>query len=117
MRSLVPKRNLLAGVVIAVVAGTASAAGVAVAQGNGTTSSVPTVTTSAPGSILAGVHHALEQLVAQGTITQPQADAVQQQADGGSIDPKTLVDSGVVSGAQMRAVANSIDQVKQAAGG
>ena len=74
----------------------------------------PAVRPSAPTGILAGVHSALEALVAQGTINQNQANAVQQEADGGSIDPKVLVDRGVVSDAQMRVIAASIDRVKSA---
>jgi hypothetical protein len=70
----------------------------------------------APSGILAGVHGALEDLVAQGTINQDQANAVQQQADSGSIDPKTLVRSGVVTDPQMRVIAGRIDQLKMAGG-
>lgn len=108
-------RRALATVAVVVVAGTASAAAVGFAQGNGA-SSTPTTGRQAPSGILAGVHNTLEKLVTQGTINQQQADAVQQQANAGSIDPKTLVQRGVVSDAQMRAIGNSIDQVKRAAG-
>jgi hypothetical protein len=118
MLKLTLNRRVLANVAIAVAVGVGSAAGVGFAQGNGKGDGAGTSTVAASPSngILAGVHGALENLVAQGTISQSQADAVQAQADAGSIDPKQLVDSGVVSDAQMRAVANSIDAVKRAAG-
>ena|SRR2546425_11092097 len=117
-------RRTLVTVAVAVLAGTASAAGVGFAQGSGASSSAPASTRAnsgtpaggAPGGILAAVHGALEKLVAKGTISQQQANAVQQQANAGSIDPNTLLQRGVVSDAQMRAIGNSLDQVKRAAG-
>jgi hypothetical protein len=109
-------RRVLANIAIAVAVGVGSSAGVSLAQGNGKGDGTTTVAARPSNGILAGVHGALENLVAQGTISQSQADAVQAQADAGSIDPKQLVDNGVVSDAQMRAVANSIDAVKRAAG-
>ena len=51
-------------------------------------------------------------LAADGTIDQHQADAVQAQADAGSIDPKQLVQSGTVTDSQMHAIAVKIDQLK-----
>lgn len=108
-------RRALATVAAAVVAGTASATAVGFAQGNGATGPQTTASRT-PGGVLAGVHSALETLVARGTIDQQQADAIQQQADAGSIDPKALVQRGVVTDAEMRVIANSIDQVKRAAG-
>jgi hypothetical protein len=107
-------RRALANVAVAIAAGTASVAGVGLAQGDPPSSATPAVTARAPSGILAGIRAALEALVADGTINQHQADAVQQQADSGSIDPKTLVQSGAVSDAQMRIIANRIDQLKQA---
>jgi hypothetical protein len=108
-------KQLLTVAAIAVAVATATSAGVAVA-GSGGDAAQPTATTAArAGGILGGVHGALQALVAQGTISQTQADAVQRQADAGSIDPKSLVDGGVVSDAQMHAIANSVDQVKRAA--
>jgi hypothetical protein len=124
MDSRIWNRRTLATITLAAIAGTASAAGVGFAQGSGTSSGAPTSsgatsgtpTSRAPGGILAAVHDALENLVANGTINQQQADAVQQQANAGSIDPKTLVQGGVVSDAQMRAIGNSLDQVKRSFG-
>ena len=109
-------RRVLANVASAVVAGAASVTGVSLAQGSAASSPTPAVTAGAPSGILAGVHAELENLVAHGTINQDQANAVQQQADGGSIDPKTLVQSGVVSDPQMRVIAGRIDQLKMAGG-
>ena len=108
-------RRVLANVAVAVAAGAVSVAGVSLAQGNATTRPAPAARPSAPTGILAGVHSALETLVAQGTINQNQADAVERQADSGSIDPKALVGGGVVSDAQMRTIAASIDRLKNAA--
>lgn len=116
MRAIVRSRRLLVTIAVAAVAGVASAAGVGFAQDGGTQPATSTVTTAPATSVLAGIHDGLARLVTQGTIDQSQADAVQRQADAGSIDPKTLVASGVVSDPQMRAVADMIDQVKQAGG-
>jgi hypothetical protein len=59
------------------------------------------------------VHEILDSLVANGKINQQQADAIQAQANAGSIDPKQLVQNGILSDAQMRSVAGRIDQLKQ----
>ncbi len=117
MRAIVPSRRLLASVAVVAAAGVASAAGVGFAQdgGAGPAASTPAATPSVP-NVLAGVRDGLAGLVAQGTIDQQQADAVQQEADAGSVDPKTLVASGVVNDAQMHAIADVIDRVKQAGG-
>ena len=96
--------------------GTASAGGVGLAQGNGSSAGESTVPAAKPGGILAVVYSTLDGLVARGAISRQQADAVQQQADVGSIDPKELVQSGAISDAQMHVVASAIDQVKRAAG-
>ena len=111
-------RQTLATTTIAITASVGSVAGVSLAQGNGGTSPTTTVATqpaphAQPGGILAGVHQILASLVANGTINQQQADAIQAQANAGSIDPKQLVQDGVVSDAQMRAVAAQIDQLKR----
>ena len=116
MRNTILSRRSLATIAVAVAAGTASAAGVGLAQGNGGSAGGSTVPAANPGGILAAVHSTLDGLVARGAISRQQADAVQQQADAGSIDPKELVQSGVISDAQMHVVANAIDQVKRAAG-
>jgi len=112
IRSLL-RRRALPTAAAAVFAGAVSVAAVSYAQDGPTQTPAPA---AAPGGILAGVHRALEDLVSQGTITQTQADAVQQQADAGSIDPKSLVQAGVLTDAQMQVVANSLDQVKEAGG-
>jgi hypothetical protein len=56
-------------------------------------------------------------LVGAGTIDQQQAKAVQAQADAGSIDPRQLVKSGVVTASQMRAIGERIDRLKRSYGG
>jgi hypothetical protein len=111
-------RQTLTTTTIAITAAVGSVAGVSLAQGNSRTSPTTTVATqpaphAQPGGILAGVHQILTSLVANGTINQQQADAIQAQANAGSIDPKQLVQNGVLSDAQMRAVAAQIDQLKQ----
>jgi hypothetical protein len=116
MHTPILSRRILASAAIAVAIVAGSVAGTSLAQGNGSPPATSTPATAAPGGILAGVHDALEQLVTGGTITQSQADAVQQQANEGSIDPKQLVQSGALTDAQMRVVAAVIDHVKQAAG-
>jgi hypothetical protein len=109
-------RQTLATTTIAITAAVASVAGVSLAQGNSGTSPTRTVATQAPtqpGGILAGVHEILATLAANGTIDQHQADAIQAEANAGSIDPKQLVQDGVLSDAQMRSVATRIDQLKR----
>jgi molybdopterin-guanine dinucleotide biosynthesis protein A len=98
-----------------------SVAGVSLAQGNRAGSTTNTVAVRAaapaqPGGILAGVHAILTRLVADGTIGRQQADAVQAQVDAGSIDPKQLVQSRVLSDAQMHAIGDRIDQLKEGHG-
>ncbi len=118
MRAMVRSRRLLASIAVVAAAGVAGAAGVGLAQ-DGASKPAPStsVATTAPvPGILTEIHDGLARLVAQGTIDQGQADAVQRQADGGTIDPKTLVASGVVSDQQMRTIADVIDQIKQAGG-
>jgi hypothetical protein len=112
-------RRTLATATIAVAVSLGSVAGVSLAQGNDPTPAVstPSAPTASPGGILAGVHLVLARLVADGTIDQRQEDAVQAQADAGSIDPKQLVQGGVVTDSQMQAIAAKIDQVKFDNGG
>jgi hypothetical protein len=107
-----PTRTILAIIASAVAAGTLSMAAVSYASEGGAAS--PATQTGSAGSILPGVHGVLRNLVDQGRITQAQADAVQRQADTGTIDPKTLVQSGVITDRQMHLVANGIEQVKLA---
>ena len=106
-------RTTLAIIASAVAASTLSLAAVSYA-GNGGAATNPAAKSSSAGSILPGVRGVLKTLVGQGRITQAQADAVQRQADTGTIDPKALVQSGVISDAQMHLVANGIEQVKLA---
>ena len=106
-------RRTLATAAIAVTAAAGSVAGASVAQGSGNRPSNNASAAPAPrSSILAGVDRILSGLVATGTITRQQADAVQAQADAGSIDPKQLVHQGVLTDAQTRVIAQHIDQLK-----
>ena len=109
----------LATAAIAVAVSIGSVTGVSLAQGNDPTpaASTPSAATASPGGILVGVQSVLAVLVADGTIDQQQADAVQAQADAGSIDPKQLVQSGTVTDSQMHAIAVKIDQLKLGNGG
>jgi len=112
-------RWLLANAAVTVSVAIATAAGVALASDGSPAQPARTTATTqagAPSGIQAAAHHALQLLVNQGTINQTQADAIQRQVNAGSVDPKTLVNNRVVTDTQMRAVANSLDQVKQAAG-
>lgn len=107
-------RRTLAAVALTVTAAVGSIAGVSVAQDSGSPATVTAPGPSASsGGILAGVHGILAGLVTAGTITQQQADAVQAQANAGSIDPKQLVQQGVLTDAQMREIANRIDVLKR----
>jgi hypothetical protein len=119
MTQRILNRRALATAAIAVAVSIGSVAGVSLAQGNDPAPAVstPSATTASPGGILAGVHQVLAGLVAEGTIDQQQADAVQSQADTGSIDPKQLVQSGTVTDAEMHAIAAQIDQLKLDNGG
>ena len=113
-------RRILANVAIAIAVGTASAAGVALAGGGGGGSpsgTTPTGSGLVPTPIGVAARNALQRLVAAGTINQAQADAVQREVDAGSVDPKTLVDSGAVSDAQMHAIADVLDRVKRSFAG
>jgi hypothetical protein len=56
---------------------------------------------------------AVQALVEDGTISQEQADVLRQQIDAGSIDEQRLVDSGVLTAAQMEAVQIRLTAVKQ----
>jgi hypothetical protein len=112
-------RRTLATAAIAVAVSIGSVTGVSLAQGNDPAPAVstPSAATTSPGGILSGVHLVLAGLVSDGTIDQQQADAVQSQADAGSIDPKQLVQSGTVTDSQMHAIATKIDQLKFDNGG
>jgi hypothetical protein len=101
---------ILAGLVVA-----GSAAGAVIANGPAA-AAVQAPPRAAPGSVVAGAVAAIERLVAEGTLTSSQGEAIAAQIRAGSIDPKQLVQSGVVSDAQMRAAAAAIEQVKRAGG-
>lgn len=113
-KRLLSRRAITTAAITAAVA-VGSVAGTSLAQGDGAQPAA-TNAAAAPGGVLAGVHDVLAALVSDRTITQSQADAVQAQANAGSIDPKQLVDAGVLSDTQMRIVATSIDQVKRSFG-
>jgi hypothetical protein len=112
-------RRVLANVAIAIAVATATAAGVALASGESGGQAKPASTSGGTvlGSVSAAAQSALDRLVGAHTITQAQADAVQAQVDAGSVNPKTLVDSGTVSDAQMHAIAGVLDQVKRSFAG
>jgi hypothetical protein len=60
---------------------------------------------------------AMQRLVRGGIIEQRQANMVERQINTGSVDPQTLVGTGIVTERQMQAIANAIDQVKRSFGG
>jgi hypothetical protein len=107
-------RRVLGGVALAVVIGTMATAGVSFAQDTGPTRPSAVGAPPARSGLLPGIPGALENLVARGVISQPQADAVQREANTGTIDPKALVQEGVLSDAQMHLVAARLDQLKAA---
>ena len=72
----------------------------------------PPADTNAAAGFAAAARSALDQLVANGTINQSQADALDQQLATGDID-EALVSSGLVTDAQMQAVGNALGQVKR----
>jgi hypothetical protein len=112
MRASLKRSGIPALLIGAIVGTTISIGAVSYAQQN--PKPTPHVATPAQlGSITAGIRDLLDGLVQQGTITAPQADAVQHQADTGSIDPKTLVASGAVTDAQMHTIAHGILELKQ----
>jgi hypothetical protein len=119
LASLTPRR--LAGhATIAVLVGTATAAGVAFAGSSGgrpvaDRGSTPSASAaSAPDSIASAARTALDRLVANGTIDQAQADTIERQVEAGSVDPSALI-AGTVNQEQMQAVADALDQVKRSA--
>jgi phage-related minor tail protein len=110
------KHGRLAVTVGAAVASAILSAGVVSFAQGAPSPSVPMSVSSAPNSLMGSVTQLLDQLVQNGTISQSAANAIQLQATAGSIDPKSLVDSGALTTAQMRSVADGIDQIKMAAG-
>jgi hypothetical protein len=71
----------------------------------------------APQGIVRAADAAMQQLVANGTIDQAQARAVDAAVASGSVDPAALVSNGTLSQAQMDAVAHRLDAVKQSFAG
>jgi hypothetical protein len=71
----------------------------------------------APAGIVQAADAAMQQLVADGTIDQAQARAVDAAVASGSVDPAALVSNGTLSQAQMTAVAHRLDAVKQSFAG
>jgi hypothetical protein len=101
-------------ITIAAVAGAATLTLAGVSAAQDTTPRPSKVAVAPRGGIQAGIQQALAQLVREGTITQHQADVVEGQARSGSINPKQLVQSRVLSDAAMRIVADALDRVKAA---
>jgi hypothetical protein len=113
-------RRAVAGAAMAAVVAAGVAVGTSEAAGSGSSPPPPVKSTAGPASpvnVRASVRAALDRLVAAGTITAAQASTVQRQVDSGSVDPKQLVDAGVLNDVQMHAVQAAITQVKMAAGG
>jgi hypothetical protein len=109
------KRYLLAGGAIAIALAASASSGVALARDSSGTTPPPAVAASCgdAGGLNEEFHAALQALVADGTITQTQANTIREQGDTGSIDPRELVRDGVVSAAQMRTVADRLGDVKR----
>ena len=76
------------------------------------------IVAAAPASdpIAVAARVALDRLIADGTIDRSQAATIEQQVEGGSVDPTALVNAQVVDQAQMQAIAEALDHVKRAAG-
>lgn len=111
-------KRQLATATLAVLVLAGSAAGGAIANGSAASAkqSPAPAGAGAGGPVLVGAVAAIERLVSAGTLTARQGNAIEQEIRSGSIDPKALVDAGVVSDGQMRAAAAAIDQVKAAGG-
>jgi hypothetical protein len=105
--------------VTAVMLATATAVGVAFASG-GThphKAHAPGASSRAPDATTRAAHTALQRLVANGTISQSQAAAIQRQVAAGSIDPAALIAAGTVNATQMHAIAHALTQVKESFAG
>lgn len=74
------------------------------------TATAPVDNNAAPDAIAAAARGALDRLVTNGTINQSQANTIERDVAAGSADPKSLVADGVVTGAQMQAVKDAVDQ-------
>jgi hypothetical protein len=108
------RRHLLASGAIAIALAATASSGVALARDSGGTTPPPAVATRCgdASGLNEEFHAALQALVADGTINQTQANTIREQGDSGSIDPRGLVRDGVLSAAQMRTVADRLDNVK-----
>jgi hypothetical protein len=67
----------------------------------------------AGGSVADQFKAAVARLEQAGSLDRSQADAIDRQVDAGSVDPEQLTRSGVLTGAQMRAVATATQGLKQ----
>ena len=114
---------VLAAAAVALVA--VSGGSVVLAGKNGTkpnssdvaATTAPVAATTAPAAGQSNPFDAAVQaLVEDGTINQAQAVALRQQIDAGTIDPLELVDTGVLTAAQMQAVETRLGAVKQSLG-
>ena len=117
------RRLVLAAAAVALVA--VSGGSVVLAGNSGTMPSSsdvaattsPVTATTAPATDQSNPFDAAVQaLIEDGTINQHQADVLRRQIDAGTIDPLELVDSGVLTAAQMQAVQARLGAVKQSLG-
>lgn len=74
-------------------------------------------TASANSRVQAAATAAVQNLVTDGTISQQQANAIDNQVDAGRVDVDQLLASGVLSQSQLNAVENVLGQVKQSFAG
>ena len=111
-------RRVIAGTGVATVIVAGAIAGSAIANNAASASTRPSAGApgahAARGSVIAGADAGIERLVAENALSRAQGDAIEQQINAGSVDPKQLVDSGVVTDPQMRVAANAIAQAKRA---
>jgi hypothetical protein len=84
-----------------------------IASPSGKTPSSTADSEAADARVQAAATAAVQGLVTAGTINRHQADAIDNQIDAGTVDPNSLVASGLLSQAQMQAVNNALIQVKQ----
>ncbi|MGN6378450.1 MAG: hypothetical protein ACTHNU_05820 [Gaiellales bacterium] len=118
--ALLKTRRLAAPAAVAVLVATATVAGVAYAasgHSHPAKSPVPAAGNRASDATAHAARTALQRLVANGTIDQAQADAIERQVVAGSVDPAALVAAGRVNQTQMLAVAHALDQVKRSMAG
>ena len=116
LNSVTPRR-LAAQAVIAITVATATATGVAFAGRSSTAPAAPAAgAASASDPVANAARVALDRLVTDRTISQSQANTIEQYVSAGSIDPRALIADGLVSDGQMQAVAAVLDQVKRSVG-